>query len=553
MSLKRYGIYTAYSPATDLRHEGLGRYLAAFLKGASEDSDIRFSVVCPSWSRSMLHDLFKAEGVPLASYEIVAPVGLPWLLRFLQKRQRKSKRPTGQQRLVKLIASLRLRAEEFAYGRLEQVVQAYSATTFLWALLPLLALMVLLAAIAVVALPLLWLVGLFAVMMGPSKRLMHKVAKPLTKPLKRLKRVLSNPKDSSWVVQLFQQMEQAEARRMQQLINDLHEIRAWYCPTAFWPAFNDIKAPRLMCVPDVVLSDFPIGFAQVTNERSLQTFRTLENAIEGGEHFVTYSEYVKWATLVDRYAVPAQNISVVHHAPNDLSRWVTVRGFEDAHTASINYSRSLLTSALQRSTNKNYISSFANPAIKFLFYASQVRPNKNIMTLLRAYEYLLHKRYMTHKLVLTGNPSAYSDIQRFIDEHNLQNDVLWLHGLKIQELAACYKLADLAVNPSLSEGGCPFTFTEALSVDTPVVMARIAVAEEVLTEPLLKDATFFDPYDWQDMAMRIECALTNREKLLSLQRQTYAELAKRTWTNVVREHLDILDRIATDEAQVSLA
>ncbi|MFD2884495.1 glycosyltransferase [Pseudomonas lini] len=72
--------------------------------------------------------------------------------------------------------------------------------------------------------------------------------------------------------------------------------------------------------------------------------------------------------------------------------------------------------------------------------------------------------------------------KKFISEHGLQNDVLCLYGLSIQELAACYKLADLAVNPSLSEGGCPFTFTEALSVGTPVVMARIAVTEEILVD-----------------------------------------------------------------------
>jgi len=53
----------------------------------------------------------------------------------------------------------------------------------------------------------------------------------------------------------------------------------------------------------------------------------------------------------------------------------------------------------------------------------------------------------------------------------------WLVEFRI---AACYKLADLAVNPSLSEGGFPFTFTEALSVGTPVVMARIPVTEEII-------------------------------------------------------------------------
>src|SRR6185503_1072578 len=97
----------------------------------------------------------------------------------------------------------------------------------------------------------------------------------------------------------------------------------------------------------------------------------------------------------------------------------------------------------------------------------------------KAYEYLLRKRFIGHKLILTGHADRYPPVQQFIVKHALEKDVLCVPGLNIEELAALYKLADLAVNPSFSEGGCPFTFAEALSVGTPVVMAKIAVTEEV--------------------------------------------------------------------------
>jgi glycosyltransferase involved in cell wall biosynthesis len=119
--------------------------------------------------------------------------------------------------------------------------------------------------------------------------------------------------------------------------------------------------------------------------------------------------------------------------------------------------------------------------------------------------------------------------------------------LTTKELAAFYQLADLAVNPSLSEGGCPFTFTEALSVNTPVVMARIPVAIEVLTDSALQEKMFFDPYDWKDMAGRIAWALANHEDLLEVQLKTYTELKKRTWVDVVNEHITLLDRISSEE------
>jgi glycosyltransferase involved in cell wall biosynthesis len=129
----------------------------------------------------------------------------------------------------------------------------------------------------------------------------------------------------------------------------------------------------------------------------------------------------------------------------------------------------------------------------------------------------------------------------------LSQDVLFLRNLPLQQLAACYRLARLAVNPSLSEGGFPFTFTEALSVGTPVVMARIPVTEGVVTDPDLQSMMLFDPYDWQDMAKRIEWALENGATLLSKQRSLYDRLAQRTWRHVVDDHIEILDRIAAEE------
>jgi glycosyltransferase involved in cell wall biosynthesis len=126
-------------------------------------------------------------------------------------------------------------------------------------------------------------------------------------------------------------------------------------------------------------------------------------------------------------------------------------------------------------------------------------------------------------------------------------DVLFLHRLTPQELAACYRLAELAVNPSFSEGGCPFTFTEALSVDTPVVMARIPVTDEVITCEELRELMLFDPYDWQDMANRIEWGLKNKEVLLQKQKPFYEKLAQRTWTHVVDDYINILEQISEPE------
>jgi glycosyltransferase involved in cell wall biosynthesis len=521
----------------------LGRYLAAFLKGASAQKDVSFTVVCPSWSRESLTELLESEGVPSSSCHVVSPHGKPMVLRLYEAWLQYGKRPRKLGFMQRTVAWLQQTSHAFLQRTSDRLVSAHSVLSLLLALLPFLFVIVL----AVLLSPL-GLVLLFCLLMQKwgARLIGSRVMQMFKLELNRLKSMLSAPEDDGFILRLYRSMEQAEAVRMQRIIIEMEDVRAWYSPTAFWPAFNQIKAPRLMCVPDVVLTDFPVGFSNVGGDRFLESFEIVEKAIEGGQHFVTYSAEVKWGTLVDRYGVQASQVSVVHHAPNDLSKWVTVRGFANGAAATRNYCSTLLIASLERSQEKSYTSGFTNSDVKFLFYASQIRPNKNVMNLLRAFEYLLHKRLIGHKLILTGSKSEIPSIYKFVVKHNLQNEVFFLHGLKIQELAACYYLADLVVNPSLSEGGCPFTFTEALSVGTPVVMARIPVTEEMLTEPELQAATFFDPYDWRDMAERIEWALTHRDELLAIQKPTYERLAQRTWQKVVQEHIAVLERIAEE-------
>jgi glycosyltransferase involved in cell wall biosynthesis len=274
-------------------------------------------------------------------------------------------------------------------------------------------------------------------------------------------------------------------------------------------------------------------------------FREVEAAIARCDDFVTYSEHVKWHTLVDHYQIEPHRVSVVRHGANHLDDQLIVRS-KDQPGAADAFARALLREALDKSVGNRFVPLLAHAEFKFLFYASQFRPNKNIITLLRAFDHLLKRRYCGHKLILTGDPTFTPDIADFIQANNLENDVLCLHGLSIPELAACYRLADLAINPSLSEGGFPFTFSEALSVDTPVVMADIAVTAEVIGEADFYAAMTFDPYDWRSAAERIDWALEHLEDLRSCQRAFYQSvLIGRKWANVVDDYVAILDRIST--------
>ncbi|RKS23989.1 hypothetical protein BJ917_3067 [Pseudomonas sp. WPR_5_2] len=540
--MKKFGIYLAYAPGLDLRHEGLGRYLAAFLKGAAGRDDVKFVLVCPSWSKKGLQDLFLSEGVQQDLFEVVSPSNAPMILRIYEAyvaRKKKLKNLSIKQRLVKKLFFLKAKLAGNIESRLISI-DSYAGVFRLG--VEAAALLLFFALFS----PLLIFVPIYALLLK-LKIVVRRALRPVMRQTNRLRAAAGAPKEDAFVLRLYRGLEQVESDRMLQLIDKMTEVKAWYSPTAFWPAFNKIQAPRLMCVPDVVLSDFPIGFSKVGGERFLQVYERVEAAIHGGHHFVTYSKSVKWETLVERYAVKPSAVSVVHHAPNDLSGRVTVHGFSNVEATSNNYCTTLFKRALKKSSNYSYSSTFANGDAKFIFYASQFRPNKNVISLLRAYKYLLRNDFIRHKLILTGHADGFPVVKDFIRDNHLENDVLCVHGLTVQELAACYKLADLAVNPSLSEGGCPFTFTEALSVATPVVMARIPVTEEVLVGSDLQEMTFFNPYDWKDIADRIQWGILNRDELLAVQKDAYELLSKRSWTDVVNEHIDILEKISRPE------
>lgn len=539
--MKTFGIYLCYPPKVDLRAQGLGRYLAEFLKEAKVRADVRFVIACPSWMRESLKEWSQSVGLQPDAFEVIGPEKAPTLLRFYEAYQKyRAYRLRRKKKRHDYLAKARA-----LYDTAVASIARTAATTRST---------VALVCIGLIASPA--LLVYFAIRWinrrVPRRKIYRAVLRRYrSRVAPNVGGLVARPQDNGLAVRLYRHMETAEAKLLSVEIEKRMDISAWFAPTAFWPHFNDIKAPRLICVPDVVLSDFPVAFSSVNDDRFLETFRLVEKTLRGGHQFVTYSSDIKQRTLVERYGIPPDVISVIPHGTNRLDDLIMISGDLSDDDAVDAFCTSTFAYALAKAAKTMDAVRFANRGVKFIFYASQFRPNKNVLTLLRAYNYLLKRRYLPHKLVLTGNPLGLPEIARFIEEHNLQNDVLCLQGLSDRQLAACYRLADLAVNPSLSEGGCPFTLTEALSVGTPVVMARIAVTEEVIIDPELRELMLFDGYSWKDLAARIEWALSNKEHLLRKQRALYDQLERRSWANVVDEYIKLLERISSDPVDQS--
>lgn len=530
-STQLFGLYLAYPLGVDLRTEGLGRHLGEWLRAASRRGDCRFVIACPSWTRTQLFNLLDSYAVPRHSFEFVTPRDAPSVLllaNLLSRRASRTVRRPARARRPKKPRRRTWRAGWEAASRI--LAAAIFRPRGLLSLVALVAIAIPLAPLVAVAV---------AVRLGLRK------VSPLVRPLGRRVR-----QGVQWwrgqVARLAgsRKLHAAEMAAVDRLVAARTDVAAWMTPAPFWPDFNRIPRPRLTCVPDVVLHEFPVSFAERGGAGMFARYTAIKKTIAESDHFVTYSEHVKQGTLVERHDVEPHRITVIRHGVNRLDALVTVRGFPDDREASETACRQWLAAALHKAVGSTTAAALGAGRFRFFFYASQFRPNKNLPTLLRAYRHLRQEHGLGHKLILTGHPAESPDVREFIESHSLQHDVLCLHGLTARELAACYRLAELAVNPSLSEGGCPFTFGEAMSVETPVLMARIPVTEEVIRDKRVCDAMLFDPYDWQELADRMVWALSHRQELYALQKPAYDEFIARTWDDVVSEYVELLSSLA---------
>src|SRR5439155_26201297 len=238
--------------------------------------------------------LFESAGIPPDSFEIIGPKQVPTLLRIYD-----GYKAYRAYRLRRRLRRLRRFSDQLR--RLWTSIVRFAESTLATTRSPVVVILLLLPVFIVLffsfALSLVRLIGSFSALIG-SQRILRLGRSQFSNFAGAL---VAKPQDNTITMRLYRFMEEAEARLLCEQINERKDISAWYAPTAFWPHFNNIAAPRLTCVPDVVLSEFPVAFSAANRDRFLEAFKLVENAIKGGDRFVTYSAETKNRTMIERY------------------------------------------------------------------------------------------------------------------------------------------------------------------------------------------------------------------------------------------------------------
>lgn len=522
----KIGIFLAYGPHTHLGREGLGRYLGGLVKGFS-DAKEQVTLLLPKWSVDSVMELLSEFGVSehAVQFAVLDRIPVLWGIHLFFKRRRKHKMREHYRILRTAVDWL-----EIATGFFANITNGL--------IFALLASAVLLAAL--LCLPMILLGALLYAVIHFVKALVSKQKRSLKDMYHQvigLTEVFSKSGKNIYNF-AYEKMMNSISKMLVEKANR-QDVDVWFVPALFWPETKALRKTRVITTPDLVTRQFP---ALCANDESFaDSTERCSETIADGTYFITYSDYVKESLLQHQFG--KEHVAVIRHADNALHTLISIdseieRKLNATKNLTDAFARELLEMLPQHiNYSEAYMSWFSFKSIRYIFYASQARPYKNLLSLIRAYESILRERFVDVKLILTcdlrRDPVAY----QYVYEKKLQFDVLCFCGVSAQELAALYHCADLVVNPTLYEGGFPFTFGEGMSVGTPSVMSDIPQVREIVVPFGLEKDMLFDPYDWKSMADKIEYALQNRDALYQKELSLYRELKKRTGSVVAEEYV----------------
>ena len=526
------GVWLQPTIPEEIGSQGILRLLALILLEYQKNREIGIKIACLPWMKNAVVDYMEKLGIATRRIEFLS-VGdnSPLLYRLINLfvRWGDPKKPGRLTSLLKKIKQRMLKVRNLAVSSLKNIKEPFKIIfghiLSTRSIIMVLAMLLLgLVAFPVAVICFLAIKGYKVVI--TKVKLLWVESQNVRTTFSRESRIRNNMR------RIFEALSNAEFRNLLKVANSDKNIDCWFFPYPRNLLIDKFFRPVVVAIPDIVYSDFPIAF-NASNFLMVNDHESLVQTIKSASESISYSEYVREKQIVAKGYLPECSTHVIRHAPIDTKNLISndqsVSNFEILHI-----SQKILQQYVNNYLDNDYIRSLPFGDFDYLFVSSQSRASKNYPNLFKAYEKLVREKYCQAKLIITG--TLTSEMQKYIEEKNLCFDILSITNLPPKVHAAFYACAKLVVVPTLFEGGFPFVFSEALSVNTPVVMSDIPVVREVLPCEFRKDICF-DPYDVNDMTDRIVWALSNHDALMNLEVIAYKQMKKRTWKHVAEEYM----------------
>ncbi|QMU31553.1 glycosyltransferase family 4 protein [Adhaeribacter radiodurans] len=177
---------------------------------------------------------------------------------------------------------------------------------------------------------------------------------------------------------------------------------------------------------------------------------------------------------------------------------------------------------------------------KFILYVGNVKPHKNLITLIKAFALLKAESFgELGKLVIVGKKEGFitSDLNldSEIERLKLRDDIIFTGFVESQDLPIIYNLASLFVFPSFYEGfGLPPV--EAMACGCPTLVSNVSSLPEVCIDASL----YFNPYDPKELAQSIHLILKDKSIQEELRTKGFYLTANYNWQNTADKMTEVI-------------
>lgn len=178
---------------------------------------------------------------------------------------------------------------------------------------------------------------------------------------------------------------------------------------------------------------------------------------------------------------------------------------------------------------------------EFILYVSNIYRYKNFFELIQAFSLIKNKIDPNLKLALVGKSfdNKYTEaLKAFVLNKEMRDRVIFFGHIPYEELPCFYALCQLFVYPSTCES-FGMTLVEAMACGAPILSSDIEPMPEICQDA----AIYFDPFNPQDIAEKIQTVLSNNILLQELKQRSLERVNHFSWEETARKTLRVLEGV----------
>ncbi|ALJ00320.1 glycosyltransferase family 4 protein [Rufibacter tibetensis] len=205
----------------------------------------------------------------------------------------------------------------------------------------------------------------------------------------------------------------------------------------------------------------------------------------------------------------------------------------------------LFSAGISESEEKTLRNKFFHLPKRYILYVGNVKPHKNLLTLLKAYIQLSTGLQKQYGLVIVGKKDVFitpdTELAKLLQkEPDLERQIVFTGFVPDALLPFFYKCASLFVFPSLYEGfGLPPL--EAMACGCPVLASTAASLPEVCGTA----AIYFNPLDAEELKHQLEKVLEDDKLQQELRKKGIVQSKKFSWKSSANEHIQLFNDLLT--------